>query len=59
MTNPLDKTLQTSSSSRIPAVAIFNTVASWAGFVIWLGVNPGAMMIAFGVESSMPQMLTK
>lgn len=59
MTTPLDKTLQTSSSSRIPTVAIFITAASWAGFAIWLGVNPGALLPAFGVETSTPQMLTE
>src|SRR6056297_1755198 len=59
MTTPLDKTLQTSRSSRIPTVAIFITAASWAGFAIWLGVNPGALLPAFGVETSTPQMLTE
>jgi len=59
MTTRLDKTLQTSSSSRIPTVAIFVTAASWAGFAIWLGVNPSALLPAFGVEASTPQMLTE
>ncbi|GEM_PF-2321303 len=59
MTTLPDKTLQTSSSSRIPTVAIFVTAASWAGFAVWLGVNPGALLPAFGVEASTPQMLTE
>jgi hypothetical protein len=59
MTTPLDKTLQTSISSRIPTVAISVTAATWAGFAIWLGVNPGALLSAFGVETSTPQMLTE
>lgn len=51
--------MQTSSLSRIPTVAILITAASWAGFAIWLGVNPGALLPAFGVEMSTPQMLTE
>lgn len=59
MTTPLDQTLATSTPSRIPTVAIFITAASWAGFAIWLGVNPAALLTAFGVETSTPQMLTE
>jgi len=46
-------------SNRLPTVAIFITAASWAGFAVWLGVNPGALLPAFGVEESTPQMLTE
>jgi len=45
--------------SNLPAVAIFITAASWAGFAVWLGLNPGALLPAFGVEASTPQMLTE
>jgi hypothetical protein len=44
---------------RFPTVAILITAASWAGFAVWLGVNPGALLPAFGVEASTPQMLTE
>lgn len=59
MTTPLDKTLQASGLSRIPTVAIFGTAACLAGFAIWLGMNPSALLLAFGVEQSTPQMLTE
>jgi hypothetical protein len=45
--------------SNLPTVAIFITAASWAGFAVWLGLNPGALLPAFGVEASSPQMLTE
>ena len=32
---------------------------SWAGFAVWLGTDPGALLPAFGVEASTPQMLTE
>ena len=46
-------------NSRLPTVAIFITAASWASFAVWLGVNPGALLPAFGVDESTPQMLTE
>src|SRR6056297_1397982 len=45
--------------NHLPTVAIFITAASWAGFAVWLGVDPGALLPAFGVEASTPQMLTE
>lgn len=47
------------SKSPLPTVAIFITAASWAGFAAWLGLNPGALLPAFGVEASTPQILTE
>jgi hypothetical protein len=49
----------TSNRNRFPTVVILITAASWAGFAVWLGVNPGALLPAFGVEGSTPQMLTE
>lgn len=46
-------------NNRMPTIALFITAASWAGFAVWLGVNPGALLPAFGVEASTPQMLTE
>lgn len=46
-------------NNRLPTVAIFITAASWAGFALWLGVNPGGLLPAFGVDASTPQMLTE
>jgi hypothetical protein len=53
--NPLEIVM----NSRFPTVAIFITASIWAGFAIWLGVNPSVLLPAFGVESSTPQMLTE
>jgi len=46
-------------NNRFPIVVIFITAASWTGFAVWLGVNPGALLPAFGVQASTPQMLTE
>jgi hypothetical protein len=46
-------------NNHFPIVAILITAASWAGFAVWLGLNPGALLPAFGVEASTPQMLTE
>ena len=46
-------------NARFPTVAICITAASWTGFAVWLGTNPDALLPAFGVESSPPQMLTE
>ncbi|TWU54342.1 hypothetical protein Poly51_30590 [Rubripirellula tenax] len=46
-------------NSRFPAVVIFVTAAAWAGFAVWLGTSPGALLLAFGVNVSTPQMLTE
>lgn len=46
-------------NNRFPTVAILITAASWAGFAVWLGVNPGSLLPAFGVDASTPQMLTE
>ncbi len=46
-------------NNRLPTIAIFITAATWAGFAVWLGLNPDALMPAFGVEASTPQMLTE
>ncbi len=46
-------------NNRFPTIAIFFTAAAWAGFAIWLGLNPGALLPAFGVDASTPQMLTE
>ncbi|MDG2220462.1 MAG: DUF4345 family protein [Rubripirellula sp.] len=46
-------------NDRFCNVAIFITAISWAGFAVWLGTNPGALLPAFGVDESTPQMLTE
>lgn len=46
-------------NNRLPTIAIFITATTWAGFAVWLGVNPGALLPAFGVEVSTPQMWTE
>lgn len=49
----------TITQNRLPTVAIFITAATWAGFAVWLSVYPGALLPAFGVDASTPQMLTE
>ncbi|MEM6363253.1 MAG: DUF4345 family protein [Planctomycetota bacterium] len=46
-------------TNRFPDVVISITASSWAGFAIWLGTDPGALLPAFGVDASTPQMLTE
>lgn len=45
--------------NRFPTIVIFITAAAWAGFSVWLGLNPGALLLAFGVDQATPQMLTE
>ncbi len=47
------------SKLEFPTVAILITAASWSGFALWLGANPGALLPAFGVDESTPQMLSE
>ncbi|MEM6472987.1 MAG: hypothetical protein AAF802_25730 [Planctomycetota bacterium] len=42
-----------------PTVAVPFTAASRTGFAVWLWAKPGALLPAFGVEASTPQMLTE
>lgn len=44
---------------RFPSIAIFVTAATWAGFAVWLGLFPKALLTAFGIAESTPQMLTE
>lgn len=46
-------------NQRYPTIVIFLTAAAWAGFALWLGFSPGALLPAFGVNESSPQMLTE
>jgi len=43
----------------LPTIAILITAASFAGFAVWLGVNPNALLEAFGIEDRTPQMATE
>jgi Domain of unknown function (DUF4345) len=49
----------TMSKNHLPTVAILITAATWAGFAVWLGLNPRALLLTFGVEVSTPPMLTE
>lgn len=42
-----------------PNVALLVTAATYAGFAVWLGIQPAALLEAFGIESSTPSMLTE
>lgn len=46
-------------NTKFPTVAIFVTAAIYAGFAFWLGGRPAALLEAFGIEESTPQMLTE
>lgn len=45
--------------SDYPSVAIGITAAIYAGFAVWLGGWPAALLEAFGVTGSTPAMLTE
>ncbi|MEZ6087288.1 MAG: DUF4345 family protein [Pirellulaceae bacterium] len=47
------------SYNRFPTIAIFVTAVIWAGFAIWLGSNPSALLSAFSAAESTPAMLTE
>ncbi len=47
------------SKPDLPMMAILITATSFAGFAIWLGVNPNAPLEAFGIEDRTPQMATE
>ena len=40
-------------------VAIWLTALVYVGFALWLGTYPQALLVAFGIEQSTPQMLTE
>jgi hypothetical protein len=42
-----------------PTIAIFVTAAIWTGFALWLGIDPQALLAAFGVEQPRPELLTE
>ncbi len=44
---------------RFPVVAILITALTYAGFAIWLGFHPNALLEAFGIEDRTPQMATE
>ena len=46
-------------NERFPTVAIWITAATWAGFGLWLGWNPGELLPAFGVDLSTPATRTE
>ena len=43
----------------LPTVAIFITAFVYIGFALWLGSNPRALLTAFAIDQSTPQMLTE
>lgn len=45
--------------NRFSTLVILITAAVWAGFAVWLGLQPIALLTAFGIENSTPQMLTE
>lgn len=46
-------------SNRFPAITLLITAGTYAGFAIWLSIRPDALLDAFGIETSTPQMLTE
>lgn len=45
--------------TQFPTMALLITAAIYAGFAIWLGSTPAALLTTFGIESSTPAMLTE
>lgn len=43
----------------LPTMAILITATSFAGFAVWLGVYPAALLDAFGIDDRTPQMATE
>jgi hypothetical protein len=58
-TTPAPGAKITAMSNRFPTIVILITAATYAGFAIWLGADPDALLKAFGIESSTPQMRTE
>lgn len=46
-------------NQRFPMIVILVTAASFAGFAIWLGVRPNALLEAFGIQDRTSQMATE
>ena len=46
-------------SNHFPSVALLITATIWAAFALWLGSSPAALLEAFGIAQSSPQMLTE
>jgi hypothetical protein len=46
-------------NARFATVVIWITAATYAGFAIWLGWRPAALLEGFGIEATTPQMLTE
>lgn len=46
-------------NARFPTIVLVITAAVYAGFAIWLGSTPRALLTAFGIETSTPAMLTE
>lgn len=42
-----------------PKTVVWSTAVVYAGFAVWLGGWPGALLVAFGIPESTPQMLTE
>jgi hypothetical protein len=51
--------MQSAAANRFASVTIFVTAFTFAGFAIWLGINPNALLQGFGIEDRTPQMATE
>ena len=45
--------------NKLPIIAMLITASMFAGFAVWLGSNPIALLQTFGVEQSNSRMLTE
>lgn len=51
--------MQYAATNRFASVTIFITAFTFAGFAIWLSINPNALLEGFGIEDRTPQMATE
>lgn len=45
--------------NRLPTVTLLITAGTYAGFALWLGTTPEALLAAFGIEATTPGMRTE
>lgn len=45
--------------AHFPTLVLFITASIWAAFATWLGIFPRALLTAFAVEQTTPQMFTE
>ncbi|MCM2375185.1 DUF4345 family protein [Aporhodopirellula aestuarii] len=50
---------QMMKNQRFATIVVWITAAAYAGFAVWLGISPNALLEAFGIDQRTPQMATE